>query len=76
MKIFFLAFTLSIVPHFAYAYIGPGAGIAVIGTFFGFAAAMGALVVMVLAWPAWILWKKLKASRASTQKNEPPKNEP
>lgn len=47
----------------AYAYIGPGAGVALIGTFFGFTAALFATLAMVLAWPVWIVWKKYKAKK-------------
>lgn len=51
----------------ASAYIGPGAGVALIGTFFGFAAAIIASVLMVLAWPAWIIWKKYKAKKSQKE---------
>ena len=47
----------------AHAYIGPGAGVALIGTFFGFAAAVLAAIIMVLAWPTWIVWKKWKSKK-------------
>lgn len=54
----------------AQAYIGPGAGVALIGTFFGFAAAVGASIVMIVAWPAWILWKRYKKKKEVASQSE------
>ena len=67
---FHLALLSIFLPATAHAYIGPGAGVALIGTFFGFAAAVGASVLMVLAWPAWIIYKKRKQKKlAASQDN-------
>lgn len=54
-------------PFTAQAYIGPGAGVALIGTFFGFAAAVGASILMILAWPAWLFYKARKKKKLSAQ---------
>lgn len=48
-------------PETAYAYIGPA--IAFVGYLLGPVAAIIALVIMIIAWPARILWKKYRAKK-------------
>jgi predicted AlkP superfamily phosphohydrolase/phosphomutase len=53
-----------LVPDLASAYVGPGAGFALIGSFFGLIAAMLAGAVSLLIWPfRWVLraWRRRKA---------------
>lgn len=43
------------------AYVGPGAAVALVGTVFGFGAAIAVSIFFVLAWPAWKLYVWYKA---------------
>ena len=55
------------------AYIGPGAGIALLGSFFAvFAAALSAFF-FVLSWPVRMIWRGLRGARpGTTTKHRPP----
>jgi predicted AlkP superfamily phosphohydrolase/phosphomutase len=53
-----------LLPGTAFAYVGPGAGFALIGSFFGLIAALLAGTVSLLIWPfRWVLraWRRRKA---------------
>lgn len=49
-------------------YIGPGAGIGMLGALLGVLLAVGGALLMALAWPLRLLVKKLAAKKASLEK--------
>ncbi len=51
-------------PSHAHAYIGPGAGFALAGSFLAVFAAMMSALLMVLVWPARLVWRALFGRRA------------
>ena len=51
---------LLLLPSPALAYIGPGAALGLLGYAFGLAGMVGGAVVMVVAYPVYIIWKKRK----------------
>src|SRR5919204_4105119 len=52
------------VPSPAHAYIGPGAGFALAGSFLAVFAAVCSAVLMLLTWPARLIWRLLFGRRA------------
>src|SRR6516162_5413357 len=52
-------------PGPAYAYIGPGAGFALTGSFLAVFAAFFSAVVLLLAWPVRLLWRLFFGWRAA-----------
>ena len=44
----------------AWAYIGPGAGIALLGSFFAVFSAVLSAVFFVLTWPLRLLWRSIR----------------
>src|SRR5690242_12984614 len=58
------ALFLLLVPDAAYAYIGPGAGFALAGSFLAVFAAFCSAVVLLLTWPARLVWRLLIGRRA------------
>src|SRR5919202_438288 len=53
-----------LVPSPAHAYIGPGAGFALAGSFLAVFAALSSAVLMLLTWPARLLGRALFGRRA------------
>lgn len=51
-------------PSVAHAYIGPGAGFALAGSFLAVFAALMSAVVMLLTWPVRLVWRGLFGRRA------------
>jgi predicted AlkP superfamily phosphohydrolase/phosphomutase len=51
-------------PDPVHAYIGPGAGFALAGSFFAVFAAFCSALLMLLTWPARLLWRALLGRRA------------
>lgn len=49
-------------------YIGPGAGIGMLGALLGVLLAVGGALLMALAWPLRMLLRKLTANKSSTEK--------
>src|SRR6476646_6805039 len=63
-RLFLLAVLLVvIVPGPALAYIGPGAGFALAGSFFAVFAALFSAVVLVFTWPIRLIWRALFGRR-------------
>src|SRR5919201_7028541 len=58
------ALTVLLAPSPAHAYIGPGAGFALAGSFLAVFAAVCSAVLMLLTWPARLLWRALFGRRA------------
>jgi uncharacterized membrane protein YccC len=69
---------LSTVAMSAQAYIGPGAGIGLVGSLLGWVVGIALALFAILAWPVRLLWRRLRrgASRsvpASSPDAEPPR---
>lgn len=47
----------------AFAYVGPGAGLTLLGALWGLLAAVGAVLMFVIAWPLRRWRKRVKAAR-------------
>jgi predicted AlkP superfamily phosphohydrolase/phosphomutase len=54
-------------PSPAHAYIGPGAGFAVVGSFLAVFAALLSAVLLLFTWPARLLWRAIFAWRVLTR---------
>src|SRR5437868_7657977 len=64
-KLLLLTFVLILlVPSPAQAYIGPGAGFALAGSFFAVFAALFSALLLVFLWPIRLLWRILFGRRA------------
>lgn len=59
-------------PAAAHAYIGPGIIVGAAGALLGWVAAVVAALLMILSWPAYLLYKKIKKNKAE-KGQEPPK---
>ncbi|HVA50122.1 MAG TPA: alkaline phosphatase family protein [Pirellulales bacterium] len=51
-------------PRTAHAYIGPGAGFALAGSFLAVFAAVGSAILLLLTWPVRLLWRIVFRKRA------------
>ncbi len=51
-------------PRTAHAYIGPGAGFALAGSFLAVFAAIGSAILLLLTWPVRLLWRIVFRKRA------------
>jgi hypothetical protein len=49
----------------ALAYVGPGAGLSLLGALWGLLAAVGAALAFVILWPLRQLLKRMRAKRAA-----------
>lgn len=58
-----IALTLSVVAPSAFAYIGPGAGISVLGSLLGILATIVLAIGAILMWPLRKMMKRRKAAR-------------
>lgn len=58
--------TFFLFPVSASAYIGPGAGILLLGPMFTMLAAVGVAILMLLLWPLMVLRRKRKKAKEST----------
>lgn len=66
----FLVSTLALVPGAAHAYVGPGAGLSLIGAFWAVVVALAAVLFFVIAWP---IRRMLRRNRtAAHPDSEPP----
>lgn len=63
---FALIFTLGLAQD-AFAYIGPGAGLSMLGAFWGLVIAVLAALSFLLLWPIRRMFKKSSANNASTE---------
>ncbi|HWY86747.1 MAG TPA: alkaline phosphatase family protein [Gemmataceae bacterium] len=62
-KLLFVTLLLLLAPSPAHAYIGPGAGFALAGSFFAVIVAVFSAIVLVLFWPVRLLWRALFGRR-------------
>ncbi len=53
------------VPAVSYAYVGPGAGFAFLGSAFVFVLAIGMAIVTIAFWPLQWLWRKIRGKKIS-----------
>jgi predicted AlkP superfamily phosphohydrolase/phosphomutase len=51
---------LLLLPNLAFAYIGPGAGFAFLGSAFVFILTIGLAILTILFWPLQLVWRKLR----------------
>jgi hypothetical protein len=58
---------LCLAPSPAFAYVGPGAGVSLIGAAFGLIAAVVSAIGFVLLWPIRALLKKRRAARKADE---------
>lgn len=56
----------------AHAYIGPGAGLSMLGAFWGLVVAVLAAVSFLLFWPVRKMFRKNKAATPETESQEKP----
>lgn len=61
---FTVLFMATALPATAFAYVGPGAGLSLLGALWALVAAIGAALFLVLAWP---IRKMLRKRRAAAQ---------
>lgn len=67
-----LAMTLMLVPFAAaQAYVGPGAGLSLLGALWGVIAAIGAALLFVVLWPIRRMMRRRKANTAAGQTDAP-----
>ena len=64
-----LAIALGIVPQTAHAYIGPGAGFALVGSFFALLAAVAMSLLSMLLWPLRFVVRWRRRSKALSRAN-------
>lgn len=63
-KPFLVLYTLlvaALLPAVAFAYVGPGAGLSLLGALWALIAAVGAAIVFVIAWPVRKLLHRRRA---------------
>ena len=63
-----LAFCLFAVP--VHAYVGPGAGLSLIGALWALVAAIAAAVVFVIAWPIRRMRRRKREARAALEREQ------
>jgi hypothetical protein len=51
----------------AEAYIGPGAGLSVLGSLWAVIVGIGLALFAILSWPIRILWRRLRGKRATSK---------
>src|SRR5438270_6749195 len=62
--LFLTALVVLLAPSPAHAYIGPGAGFALAGSFLAVFAAVCSAILMLITWPVRLLWRALFGRRA------------
>lgn len=60
----FVAILLAAASAPAFAYVGPGAGLTLLGALWGLLAAVGAVLIFVIAWPLRRWRKRVNAARS------------
>jgi len=65
--------TAFILPSTAFAYVGPGAGLSLLGALLALLGAIAMAVLFVFAWPLRKMLRKRRAARRAAEKNEAPK---
>jgi hypothetical protein len=65
LGIFALA-SIILLPEAAYAYVGPGAGVSVLGALWGLIVGIVLAIGVIVFWPVKLMIRKLKAKNAPT----------
>lgn len=60
-----LTLLMAVLPTAAFAYVGPGAGLGLLGALWALIAAIGTALVFVLAWPIRNMLRRRRADRAA-----------
>lgn len=60
-----LTLLMAVLPTAALAYVGPGAGLGLLGALWALIAAIGTALVFVLAWPIRNMLRRRRADRAA-----------
>jgi hypothetical protein len=71
MRVFVL-FLLLLLSTSAEAYIGPGAGLSVLGSLWAVLVGIVLALVAILSWPIRILWRRLRGKRKVTAPGQNP----
>jgi hypothetical protein len=58
----------------AAAYIGPGAGVTVLGSFFSTLIVIVLAIVSILFWPVRYLWRRLRAKFSGSSRDSAPEH--
>ena len=66
-----IAISLTLLAPLASAYVGPGAGISLLGSLWGLIVAVVLAIGMVLFWPIRIMLRKRKAAQAEAADTAP-----
>ena len=56
----------------AEAYIGPGAGLSVLGSLWAVLVGIVLALLAILSWPIRVLWRRLRGRKAASDRNEVP----
>ncbi|MFT3765955.1 MAG: hypothetical protein QM820_10625 [Minicystis sp.] len=67
-----LAIAALLVAGPAQAYVGPGAGVSLLGAVIGLGAAIATAVGFILLWPVRVLWRRLQRRKAAAPPPEQP----
>jgi hypothetical protein len=59
------------VPATAFAYVGPGAGLSLLGALWAFIVALGMALAFIIAWPVRNMLRKRRAQLSQAREEEP-----
>lgn len=62
---FLIAFLLLVASTHAQAYIGPGAGLSVLGSLWTVLVGIVLALLAILSWPIRVLWRRLRGKKTS-----------
>jgi uncharacterized protein HemX len=65
-----------LVPGAAFAYVGPGAGLSLLGALWALLVAIGAAIVFVIAWPIRKMRRRKREAQAEKARQDTKKTEP
>ncbi|MCT8267789.1 hypothetical protein NYQ83_10950 [Afifella sp. JA880] len=65
----FFAVTAALLPSAAFAYVGPGAGLSLLGALWALVAAIGLAISFVVAWPVRKMMRNRRKAGAARQEN-------
>lgn len=67
--VFISTLTAMLLPELAAAYVGPGAGISMLGALWGLIIGVVMAIGVILFWPIRIMLRKMKANKAAADDN-------
>jgi len=68
-SLFMVALPAAFIPGLALAYVGPGAGISMLGAFWGLVVGIVMALGVILFWPIRMMMRKRKAAREEAENN-------